>query len=304
MTINQVDGTPRRLGRRAVLRQWCALAAAASPLTAGILAKAAWGAPAPAPPPGPPGSPPDKTTPGGVTVPPTDPAISAQAVQYPGGVIATELGYLSAPSGGQVYPGIIVIHDAIGLTEHNRDITRRLARNGYVALAPDLLSGVGGTGKFSTPADALTAMQTVSQFDLMSQLNVSVRYLEAQPLVQKTRIGVLGFGLGGNLAWELLGSNADIKVAVIFDAEAPDPGVATQISTPILVIDGETDTGDTDGLKQLDDAMKAAGNPWQSKIEPKAGRAFFDDSRTPYVADAAKDAWKLTVAWFDKYLRG
>lgn len=303
MTINQFDGAAKRLGRRAVLRQWGALAAAASPLLAGMFGRTAWGAAAPTPPPGPPGSPPDKEAPGGVTIKATDPAIAVQSVQYSGAPIGTVLGYVATPVGGEIYPGILVVHDAIGLTEHIKDITRRLARNGYVALAPDLLSPVGGTGKYPTPQDALNAIQNVNQFDLGTILNASVRYLEAQPLVAKTRIGVIGFGFGGNLSWQLVGNNADIKVAVVFDAETPDPGIAQQIQTPILVIDGETDTADTDGLKQLDDAMKAAGDAWQYKIEPKAGRAFFDDSRTPYVADASKDAWKLTMAWFEKYLR-
>jgi len=300
MTIHYLDGAPMRLGRRAMLRQLCALAAAASPLAAGAFGQAAWGAAAPPAP----GSPPDKETPSGVTVPATDAAISAQAVEYPGGAIGTMLGYLSTPAGGEVYPGILVVHDAIGVTEHTRDVTRRLARNGYVALAPDLLSRLGGTGKFATPDAALAALQRVSGLDFLTELNVSVRYLEAQPLVEKTRIGVLGLGLGGNLTWNLLSQNPDIKVAVVFDGVTPDPSVATQISTPILVIDGEDDTADTNGLKELDAAMKQAGAAWQYKIEPKAGRQFFDDSRGAYAADAAKDAWKLTMAWLDKYLRG
>ena len=301
--IPPIDAMPTRLGRRALLRQWCALLAGGSSLAADALGRAAWGAAAPAAPPPAPGSPPDKTVQGGVTVQPTDPAIAAQAVEYPGGVVGTVLGYYAEPSGTQIYPGLLVIHDVLGLTEHVRDVTRRLARIGYAALAPDLLSHAGGSAKFTTPQAALNAMQALSTYDMFAILNVSIRYLGAEPLVEKTRLGVLGFGFGGNAAWEMLASNADIKVAVVYDSPTPDPGVASQISKPILAIYGADDTADTEGLKELDDAMKKAGAAWQYKTEPKAGRAFFDDSRTPYVPDAAKDAWKLTVDWLNKYLR-
>jgi carboxymethylenebutenolidase len=297
-----IDATRARFGRRAALRQLFALLAVGTSFGAGALGRAWGAAPPPPPPPPPPGWPPNKTVQGGVTVSPNDPAISAQAVQYPGAPVGTVLGYLSTPVGAQVYPGILVLHDALGLTEHIRDVTRRLARIGYVALAPDLLSTLGGTEKVGSIANILTALQNISQFDLLSIGNVSVRYLEAQPLVAKTRIGVLGFGFGANLGWELLVSDEDIKVGVVFDSPTPDPTVATQFSKPTLAIYGADDTVDSEGVKELDDAMKKAGVPWQYKLEPKANRAFFDDSRTPYVPDAAKDAWKLTTDWLTKYL--
>jgi len=265
-----------------------------------LAGRAAWAAPA-APPP-PPGSPPDKGDAKGVTVSPQDPAITAGAVEYPG-LIDTMQGYLAAPTGGEIYPGILVLHDAIGLTEHIRDVTRRFARVGYTALAPDLLSRLGGTAKVGEQAKIIAALESMSATDYLNALNASIRYLEARPQVSKTRIGVIGFGLGASLTLFLINANKDIKAAVVFPSQTPDPGAAPQITAPVLALFGDDDKPATDGLQAFEDAMKKAGAAWQSKTEPKAGRGFFDDARTTYVADAAKDAWKLTLDWFNKYLR-
>jgi len=294
------------LGRRRLLRHLLAMGAAASGLLPGPLGRAApaWAAAAapPAPPP-PPGSPPDKANVAAVTVSPQDPAIRAEAVEYPG-VIGKMLGYLSTPAGGETYPGILVLHDLIGLTEHVRDVTRRLAKIGYVALAPDLLSRLGGTAKVGNQAAVIAAMQSTPTTEYVNEMNASVRNLEAQPLVSKTRIGLLGFGVGGTLGWVLGTVNQDIKAAVLFAMQTPDPTAPLRVTAPVLGLFGEDDKDDTEDLKSFDEAMKKAGATWQYKVEPKAGRTFFDDSRTLYAADAAKDAWKLTTDWFDKYLRG
>ncbi len=293
-----------RCGRRRMLRALLALGAAGAGLLPALLGRAggpaAWAAKAPPPPP-PPGAPPTKADAKAVTVSPQDPAITAGAVEYPGFVQGTMQGYLAAPSGGEIYPGIIVLHDAIGLTEHIRDVVRRFARVGYVALAPDLLSRLGGTAKVGDQAHVIAALEATPSQDYVNALNATVRYLEARPQVAKSKIGVVGFGLGGNLSWLLLNINADVKAAVLFDAQAPDPSVAPQIHVPVLSISGENDKQAGDGLKAFDDAMKKAGAAWSFKVEPKAAHGFFDDTRTTFVPDAAKDAWQLTLAWFQKY---
>ena len=293
-------------GRRTLLRDLLVLGAAGAGLLPGLPGRGSGGAAwaAQATPPAAPGSPPDKGDAKAVTVSPQDPAISTSAVEYPG-VVATMQGYLAVPTSGEIYPGILVLHDAIGLTEHIRDVTRRFARVGYVALAPDFLYRLGGTAKVGDQAHVIAAMESLSQADYANALNASVRYLEARPQVSKTKIGVIGFGLGGNLIWFLIGMNQDIKAAVLFDTPAPDPSVAPQIKVPLLDLCGEDDSqANDDGLKAFEDAMKKAGATWESKVESKAGRGFFDDSRTTYAADAAKDAWKLTLGWFQEYLQG
>ena len=99
------------------------------------------------------------------------------------------------------FPGVLVVHDAQGLTEHFKDIARRLAKAGFVALAPDLASRAGGTDALADPAKVTSALSGMGPGQFLQDLNASVRSLEAHPLVAKTRIGAIGFGMGGNIIW-------------------------------------------------------------------------------------------------------
>jgi len=261
--------------------------------------------PAPAPPPGPPrpGDPPDKQTTSGVTVQPTDPAITAGAVEYPG-VTGPLFGYVAAPKGSDVYPGVLVLHDSAGLTEHFKDIVRRLAKAGFVALALDLASRAGGTEKLGDPAKVNAVLQGLGPMQFLQDLNGSVRYLESLPLVAKTRIGALGFGAGGNLLWLVLTGNADVKAAVSVSGTIPSDRVVSNLQAAVLSIYGENDRRDEEAITDFDLAMKKAGLAFTLKLEPKAGRNFFNDTTPAYVPAAAKDAWAMTLDWFAKHLKG
>jgi carboxymethylenebutenolidase len=291
MRNEHVKGEP--WGRRRFLGSLFAGAAAA------LLTPRAWGAPA-APPP-PPGAPPDKGEASGITVKPNDPAISAGPIEFPG-IVSTLQGYLATPAGGETYPGILLLHDADGLTEHARDVARRLAKAGYVALAPDLLSRRGGTAKVGTPAQVSDAMTRILIPQFMQDGNAAIRYLETHPLASKTRVGLMAFGLGGVFSWFLLAQNSDLKAGVVCYGNIPNLQLVPYISTAVLAIYGETDGHDESDLKDLDAAMKKSGRPWTYKVEPKAGRGFFDDTRRVYVPDAAKDAWKMSLDWYASQL--
>lgn len=249
-----------------------------------------------------PGAPPDKQT-AGITVPPDDPAIAAGATEFPG-VTGRLLGYLAAPQGGDVYPGILVIHDRQGLSEHFKDIARRLAKAGYVALAVDLTSRRGGTEALGEPAKIEAALSALAPQQILEDLNAAVRYLESRPMVAKTRIGAIGFGVGGSVLWLVLTSNPDVKAAVAISGVVPSPRVVSNLTAGILAIFGENDRRDDDGLAELETAMKNAGLPFVVKLEPKAGRDFFNDTTTRYVPQAAKDAWGMTLDWLSQHLAG
>jgi carboxymethylenebutenolidase len=293
MRNEHVKGGP--WGRRRFLGSLFAGAAAA------LLTPRAWGAPATPPPP--PGAPPDKGEASGITVKPNDPAISAGPIEFPG-LVSTLQGYLATPAGGETYPGILLLHDADGLTEHARDVARRLAKAGYVALAPDLLSRRGGTAKVGTPAQVSDAMTRILIPQFMQDGNAAIRYLETHPLASKTRVGLMAFGLGGVFSWFLLAQNTDLKAGVVCYGSIPNLQLVPYISTAVLAIYGETDGHDESDLKDLDAAMKKSGRPWTYKVEPKAGRGFFDDTRRVYVPDAAKDAWKMSLDWYASQLTG
>jgi carboxymethylenebutenolidase len=255
--------------------------------------------------PGPPrpGDPPDKQTESGVTVQPTDPTITAGRVEY-AGVAGPLLGYLAGPKGTDVYPGVLVLHDSSGLTEHFKDIARRLAKAGFVALGLDLASRAGGTEKLGDPAKVNAALQGLAAGQFLQDLNTSVRYLEAVPLVAKTRIGALGFGTGGNLLWLVLTGNADVKAAVSVSGTIPSDRVVSNLQAAVLSIYGENDRRDEEAITDFDTAMKKAGLAFTLKVEPKAGHNFFNDTTPAYVPAAAKDAWGMTLDWFGQHLKG
>jgi carboxymethylenebutenolidase len=291
--VTHSDTRLRLLGRRELLM---------SSLAAALLLRISPVRAAPAEPPRP-GGPPDKPTPSGITVPPGDPGITTGTVEYPG-VIGPLRGYLATPTGTEVYPGVLVVHDAQGLTEHFKDIARRLAKAGFVALAPDLASRAGGTDALADPAKVTSALAGMGPGQFLQDLNASVRHLEAHPLVAKTRIGAIGFGLGGNIIWLVLFANHDVKAAVCVSGSVPADRMAASLNAAVLTIYGENDQRDTEGVTEFENAMKKAGLAFTVKVEPKAGRDFFNDTTSRYVPAAAKDAWGLTLDWFAQHLKG
>lgn len=298
-----------RIGRRQVLRG--GLAAAVLLWTNRVQAApprppSAPNPPAPpAPPnqPGPPrpGDPPDKQNNSGITIRPDDPNITASMVEYPG-VVGPLLGYVAAPKGTDVYPGVLVLHDAQGLTEHFKDIARRFAKAGLVALAPDLASRAGGTAKLGDPAKVSAALQGIGPGQVLQDLNTSVRYLQAHPLVAKTRIGAAAFGAGGSILWLILAGNHDVRAAVSMSGTIPPDRIVSSLNAAVLSIYGENDRRDDEAISDFDTAMKKAGLTFMFKLEPKAGHDFFNDTTPRYVPEAAKDAWGMTLDWFAKHL--
>ena len=120
----------------------------------------------------------------------------------------------------------------------------------------------------------------------------------------KTRIGALGFGAGGAIIWLVAAANSDIKAAVSVSGTVPSDRAALSMNAAVLSIFGENDRRDQDAINEFDLAMKKAGRPFRVKLEPKAGRDFFDDTTSRYVADAARDAWGMTLDWFGQHLKG
>jgi carboxymethylenebutenolidase len=303
------DGLTGSLGRRQLLRGFLIAAqgmAAGAALLAGggrlLLSPGASAAPKKPPPPPPrPGGPPDKQGTNPVTVSANDPTITAGMDEYPG-LVGTLVGYLAAPGGGETYPGVLVLHDGAGLTEHYKDITRRFAKAGYVALAPDLASRAGGTDKIGDPAKVNAALLDIAPGQILQDLNSAVRYLQARPMVSKSRIGTVGFGMGGAIMWLILANNSDPKAAVALFGTFPPPRLVPSLKVAVLAIYGEDDHRDPADAADFEMEMKKAGLPFTLKLEPKASRDFFNDTSSTYVPDAAKDAWGMTLDWFAAHL--
>lgn len=228
--------------------------------------------------------------------------VESTAVKFPGEGVTLE-GYLSRPKGKGPFPGVILIHENRGLNDHIRDVARRLAAQGYAALAPDLLSRKGGIGSFATPEDATKAFASASDDDVIRDLNASYNYLNSNAAVKKDDIGVWGFCWGGQRSFLYATANPKLKAAVVFYGTPPPEDKLLQIQCPVLGNYGEKDTRVTSTVAATEATMKKLGKSYDPKVYPGAEHAFFNDTNPDrYNEAAAKDAWTRSTAFLKKHL--
>lgn len=239
----------------------------------------------------------------GVTVPPDDPSLEGGMVTFPMGTV-TVSAYLARPRFKGPAPGIVVIHENRGLLEHFKDVCRRLAKLGYVALAVDLASHEGGTAKYSDLAQVTAILGRTPPEQLVAMLNAGVAYLQGLPSVRKDRVGAVGFCFGGGMTWRLATSNASLRAAVPFYGPNPPLEDVPKIKAAILAIYGGEDTRITGGMPAIREAMQRAGVTFDVVVYPGVNHAFFNDTGERYHEVSARDAWQRTLAWFEKYLKG
>jgi carboxymethylenebutenolidase len=239
----------------------------------------------------------------GVTVPPDDPALEASMISFPSGSMQV-LGYLARPKGGGPYPAVLIIHENSGLRDHFKDVARRLAKNGYVGFALDLLSPEGGTAKFADQAQAMTAQAQIPPERHVETMNAAVSHLQGLPYVRRDRIGTVGFCFGGGMVWRLATSSPDLRAAVPFYGPNPPLADVAKIKAAVLAIYGELDTRIGAGIPAIREAMQNAHMVYDIVIYPGAQHAFFNDTGQNYNEAAAKAAWVRTLAWLDQYLKG
>jgi len=227
--------------------------------------------------------------------------IEARDVQFEGNG-TTLMGYWAKPAGDGPYPIVLVCHENRGLTDHIKDVTRRLAQAGYAALAVDLLSRQGGTsGKDSSSVPGLLSSMPQDQFvqDFISGL----RYAQQQPGVQADRVGMTGFCFGGGVTWRVAVGLPELRAAVPFYGPPPSADEVSAINAAVLAMYAERDSRITSTAATMETAMQQAGKTFEKVIYPNTDHAFFNDTGTRYNAEAAQDAWAKMLAWFDRYLK-
>jgi carboxymethylenebutenolidase len=255
----------------------------------------------PTPQPTPAGSPtPSPTAPPGVRVSADDPAIQVAMVEFPGTDTVLS-GYLARPKGDGPFPVVLVCHENRGLTEHIQDVTRRLGKAGYVALAVDLLSRQGGTQVVgSEEVPGVLGQTPPEQFvrDFLSGWN----YLKGLPYALADQVGMVGFCFGGGVTWRVATRMPELKAAVPFyGIHAPLEDVP-DINAPVLAIYGELDQRINQGIPTIEEAMRQHNKVFEKVIYPNASHAFHNDTGSRYNPEAAQDAWARTLAWFETYL--
>ncbi len=228
--------------------------------------------------------------------------VESGAVEYKNGDVKLS-GYLSKPLKKGKYPAILVIHENRGLNEHTRDVARRFAAAGFVALASDALSRKGGTASFETPEKAREAFSSLNMTEVMSDLNAGLNFLNSHKNVKKGQLASIGFCWGGARSFKLATEQNDLKAAVVFYGTAPSEEELAKVHVPVLGIYGSEDERITSKVPEVAAAMKKYKKEYEYKIYEGAQHAFFNDTGNRYDAEAAKDAWARTLAFLKKNVK-
>jgi len=218
--------------------------------------------------------------------------------------------YRAMPSTGGNFPVILVVQEIFGVHEHIKDLCRRLAKNGYFAIAPELYARQGDPSKYTDSAKLMSELVSkVPDAQVMGDLDACVAYAKASGKAETARLGITGFCWGGRTVLMYAAHNPNVKAAVSwygFPARAFREGdktpldVAAQIKAPVLGLYGGADTGiPKDTVEKLFASLKAAGNAKSEfTIYPDAPHAFNADYRPTYRKQPAEDAWNKMLAWF------
>lgn len=239
--------------------------------------------------------------PPGVTVSPDDPAIETGAAEVPAGDTAL-IGYLAKPTGDGPFPAVMVCHENRGLNEHIRDVARRLAKAGYVGIALDMLSRQGGTEAAGGASRAPGLLSNIPPQQFVNDFKAGLAFLQTYPSVAPDRIGMTGFCFGGGVTWRCATQIPELKAAVPFYGPNPPLADVPNIQAAVLAIYAEQDRRINAGIEAIESAMQENDKTFKKIIYPNANHAFHNDTSSRYVAEAAKDAWNQTLAWFAEHL--
>jgi carboxymethylenebutenolidase len=233
-------------------------------------------------------------------VPPDDARLQTERVTFEGATGEVQ-GYLARPAdadGG--LPGVIVIHENRGLNPHIEDVARRVALEGFVALAPDFLSPQGGT-----PEDEDQAREMIGQLDQQQTVQnalAAIDFLEGHEATSD-KVGVVGFCWGGALANQIAINSTNVGAVVPFYGRQPASSDVSKIQAPLLLHYAGLDDRINAGIPEYEQALKDAGVDYTIHMYEGANHAFHNDtSEARYDPQAAELAWSRTIDFFRQHL--
>jgi len=229
-----------------------------------------------------------------------DPRLITQTISY-AGISGPMKAYMARPTGNSKLPAVIVIHENRGLQPHIRDVARRMALEGFVALAPDALSPLGGTPE--KPEDAGPMFQKLDYEATKQDFTAAVKYLKTNP--QTTgKVGCTGFCWGGAMTNHVAVNAPDLDAAVPYYGSQPKTEDVPKIKAPLLLHYAGNDERINKGIPEFEKALKDAKKEFQIYIYEGAQHAFNNDSNPErYNKEAADMAWKRTIAFFNEKLK-
>lgn len=231
----------------------------------------------------------------------TDPDIHPEYITYPSPKGNGNVrGYLVRPTKvpGRA-PGVVVVHENRGLNPYIEDVARRVAKAGFVALAPDGLTSVGGYP--GNDEKGVELQKRVDPVKLMNDFFAAIENL-LQGDVTTGKVGITGFCYGGGVANAAAVAYPELAAAVPFYGRQPRAEDVPRIQAPLLLHYAGLDKNITDGWPAYEAALKANGKVYEAYIYPNVNHGFHNDSTPRYDKAAAELAWGRTIAWFKRYL--
>ncbi len=221
--------------------------------------------------------------------------------------------YTASPAGGGTHPVVIVIEEIFGVHEHIKDICRRLAKQGYMAVAPEFYARLGDLSKMTDVQQIIRdVISKAPDAQFQSDLAAAVAWARASGHGDRTRLAVTGFCRGGRQTWLTAESNPEVKAAVAWYGPVDGPtsdiqpqtpmDVAAQLKCPLLGLYGGADTSiPVEQVRAAEAKAKAAGKVVEIVVYPDAPHGFHADYRPSYRKEAAEDGWQRMLAWFRRY---
>jgi carboxymethylenebutenolidase len=220
-------------------------------------------------------------------------------IKYPG-VTCEMRAFMARPAKGQKFPAVIVIHENKGLVPHIQEVTKRMAKEGFLSLAPDALSPVGGTPEDVSNVGAL--FKQLNSEETTKNFVAAVKYLKTHPL-STGKVGCTGFCWGGAMTNQVAVNSPDLDAAVPYYGRQPISEDVEKIKAPVMAHYAENDPGIDAGIQAFEEALKKYGKEYKIFIYEGAGHAFNNDSNPDrYNEKAAKLAWERTIGFFKEKL--
>lgn len=219
--------------------------------------------------------------------------------------------YRAMPEKGGAFPVVLVVQEIFGVHEHIKDICRRLAKAGYLAVAPELYARQGDVSKMADTQEIFKVVSRVPDAQVMADLDAAADWAGKSGKGDLKRLGITGFCWGGRIVWLYAAHSPQLKAGVAWygrlvgqasDLQPQHPiDVAAKLKAPVLGLYGGADTGiPIETVERMRQALKAAGGGSEIVVYPDAPHAFHADYRPSYRKEAAQDGWKRMLEWFQR----
>jgi carboxymethylenebutenolidase len=223
--------------------------------------------------------------------------------------------YRAMPAKGRNFPVVLVVQEIFGVHEHIKDICRRFAKAGYLAVAPEMYARQGDVSKLTNINDIMPIVAKVPDAQVMSDLDAAAVWAKKNKGAT-SKLAVTGFCWGGRIVWLYASHNPNLKAGVAWYGRLTPPPperanplqpkypleIVKDLKAPVLGLYGGADQGiPNDTVEQMQKALKEANNPSEIKLYPDTPHGFHADYRASYRKEQAQDGWKLLLAWFKKY---